>query len=262
MSEAATAALTTRVYDQLLRSADAQEGPRAFAEKRQPHWQRALKTTCMSPTAPYCSSTLLVEPLQPGGDMAGALIGCLTPGWSAAQEAFEAVHYQLDVRLDTATRTLQGQVTFTAVWQGEEPLTMLYFFLPPNTLQRPDPREPAAFSDIRYARGFEAASLTVHRVTDGTQRQLPFRLQDDQAVPVGRVPDQAVLPGPAAPVHTWGASQPHYSVHYPSPPRQELGCIRGRRPSTVSGTPCWSHTAAGRGSGACKSSSMPIMPCA
>ena len=39
MSEAATAALTTRVYDQLLRSADAQEGPRAFAEKRQPHWQ-------------------------------------------------------------------------------------------------------------------------------------------------------------------------------------------------------------------------------
>ena len=121
------------------------------------------------------------------------LLGCLTPGWSAAQEAFEAVHYQLDVRLDTATRTLQGHVSFTAVWQGEQPLTMLYFFLPPNTLQRRDPREPAAFSDLRYARGFDAASLTVHHVTDEAQHPLPFHLQDDQAVPVGRVPDQAVL---------------------------------------------------------------------
>lgn len=39
MNEAALAALTTRIYDQLLRSQDAQEGPRAFSEKRQPHWQ-------------------------------------------------------------------------------------------------------------------------------------------------------------------------------------------------------------------------------
>ncbi|MCZ6874715.1 MAG: enoyl-CoA hydratase-related protein [bacterium] len=39
MNEAALAALTTRIYDQLLLSQDAQEGPRAFSEKRQPHWQ-------------------------------------------------------------------------------------------------------------------------------------------------------------------------------------------------------------------------------
>ena len=39
MSESATAALTMRIYDQLLHSEDAKEGPRAFAEKRQPQWQ-------------------------------------------------------------------------------------------------------------------------------------------------------------------------------------------------------------------------------
>ena len=39
MPEPALAALTMRIYDQLLLSEDAQEGPRAFAEKRQPHWQ-------------------------------------------------------------------------------------------------------------------------------------------------------------------------------------------------------------------------------
>jgi hypothetical protein len=39
MSESATAALTMRLYDQLLRSEDAREGPRAFAEKRPPQWQ-------------------------------------------------------------------------------------------------------------------------------------------------------------------------------------------------------------------------------
>jgi enoyl-CoA hydratase/carnithine racemase len=39
MTEPAIAAFTTRIYDQLLQSEDAKEGPRAFAEKRQPQWQ-------------------------------------------------------------------------------------------------------------------------------------------------------------------------------------------------------------------------------
>jgi enoyl-CoA hydratase/carnithine racemase len=39
MTEPALAALTTRIYDQLLQSEDAKEGPRAFAEKRKPQWQ-------------------------------------------------------------------------------------------------------------------------------------------------------------------------------------------------------------------------------
>ena len=38
MNESALAALTLRIYDQLLLSEDAQEGPRAFAEKRKPQW--------------------------------------------------------------------------------------------------------------------------------------------------------------------------------------------------------------------------------
>ncbi|GIX48886.1 MAG: carnitinyl-CoA dehydratase [Candidatus Tectimicrobiota bacterium] len=39
MSEPALAALTQQLYDQLLQSEDAKEGPRAFAEKRRPRWQ-------------------------------------------------------------------------------------------------------------------------------------------------------------------------------------------------------------------------------
>jgi enoyl-CoA hydratase len=39
MSEPALAALTRHLYDQLLRTEDSKEGPRAFAEKRQPQWQ-------------------------------------------------------------------------------------------------------------------------------------------------------------------------------------------------------------------------------
>jgi enoyl-CoA hydratase len=39
MSEAALAALTRHLYDQLLRTEDSKEGPRAFAEKRRPQWK-------------------------------------------------------------------------------------------------------------------------------------------------------------------------------------------------------------------------------
>jgi enoyl-CoA hydratase/carnithine racemase len=39
MSEPALAALTRHLYDQLLRTEDSKEGPRAFAEKRQPQWK-------------------------------------------------------------------------------------------------------------------------------------------------------------------------------------------------------------------------------
>lgn len=131
------------------------------------------------------------------------LLICPTSGWAATHEAFQAVHYSLEVTYDAVAGTLQGQVSFTAIWHGPHPLTALYFFLPPNTLRRPDPREPAVFSDLRYARGFEASSLTVYRVTDEAQRDLPFHLQDDRTMPVGRVPDQAVLhivlPRPYAP---------------------------------------------------------------
>ena len=39
MSEPALAALTRQMYDQILRTEDSKEGPRAFAEKRKPQWQ-------------------------------------------------------------------------------------------------------------------------------------------------------------------------------------------------------------------------------
>ena len=39
MSEPALAALTRHLYDQLLRTEDSKEGPRAFAEKRKAQWQ-------------------------------------------------------------------------------------------------------------------------------------------------------------------------------------------------------------------------------
>ena len=113
--------------------------------------------------------------------------------WSTPQHAFEAVHYRLDVTYDPAVHSIHGQASVSAVWQGAEPLNALYFFLPPNTLSRRDPREPAAYSDLRYAKGFDAAHLTVHRITDPTQTDLSFHLQDDPAVPVGHVPDRALL---------------------------------------------------------------------
>jgi enoyl-CoA hydratase len=39
MSEPGLAALTRHLYDQLLRTEDSKEGPRAFAEKRKPQWK-------------------------------------------------------------------------------------------------------------------------------------------------------------------------------------------------------------------------------
>jgi enoyl-CoA hydratase/carnithine racemase len=39
MSDSALAALTRHIYDQLLRTEDSKEGPRAFAEKRKPQWK-------------------------------------------------------------------------------------------------------------------------------------------------------------------------------------------------------------------------------
>ena len=39
MNEPSVAALTRHIYDQLLLSEDAKEGPRAFAEKRKPEWR-------------------------------------------------------------------------------------------------------------------------------------------------------------------------------------------------------------------------------
>src|SRR5215510_4758365 len=113
--------------------------------------------------------------------------------WAATPDAFDAVHYHVDVTYDTATHTLRGIVSCTAVWRGTYPLDDLYFFLPPNTLSRPDPREPAAFSDLRYPYGFDAATLIVSSVSDEAQQPLAFALHDDRAVPVGRVPDRALL---------------------------------------------------------------------
>jgi hypothetical protein len=113
--------------------------------------------------------------------------------WAISQEAYEAIHYHLEVAYEAPRRTIRGQVSVSAIWRGLQPLTAVYFFLPPNTLSRPDPREPAAFRDLRYARGFTAARLRVQQVHDAAKQGLPFQLQDDPAMPVGRVPDQAIL---------------------------------------------------------------------
>ncbi|MGE3539700.1 MAG: hypothetical protein AB7N91_20005 [Candidatus Tectimicrobiota bacterium] len=127
--------------------------------------------------------------------------------WATTPEAFEAVRYALEVVYEETTQSLQGVVSCTAVWRGTEPLREVYFFLPPNTLSQPDPREPAAFSDLRYPYGFDAASLHVTAVRDAAQQLLPFTLQDDAAVPVGRVPQRALLrvslPRPYRTGETW-----------------------------------------------------------
>ena len=113
--------------------------------------------------------------------------------WAYAQDAFENVRYRLVVTYTPDTRTMHGRATLRGVWQGSQPLDALHFFLPPNTLQRRDPRESAGYSDLRYAAGFRAARLTVHHVVERPHRPLPFALRDDTTVPVGHVPDQAIL---------------------------------------------------------------------
>lgn len=122
-------------------------------------------------------------------------VGLTWMGVAGAQPhaAFTSVRYHIEVAYDPTAHNIDGQVTIRAVWNGAEPLAALYLFLPPNTLSQRDPREPAAYADLRYARGFDAARLTVHRVTDASGQDLPFQLQDDHAVSVGRVPEQAIL---------------------------------------------------------------------
>ncbi len=107
--------------------------------------------------------------------------------------AFTSVRYHMEASYNPITHEIEGQTTINAVWNGDEPLVALYLFLPPNTLSRRDPREPAAYTDLRYAKGFDAARLTVHGVTNAGGQPLPFGLQDDSAVAVGRVPDRAIL---------------------------------------------------------------------
>jgi hypothetical protein len=114
-------------------------------------------------------------------------------GWATLPEAWQEVQYRLEISYNVDTHSIDGVASIHATWHGLQPVTALHFFLPPNTLQRRDPREPAVFSDSRYPKGFTAASLTVHQVTDGGRQALPFALQDDPAVPIERVPDQALL---------------------------------------------------------------------
>lgn len=133
------------------------------------------------------------------------MLGCcgLRQSLAAPAAAWHDVHYHLDVRYDVESHTIYGDMTITALWQGNMPLSTVPLFLPPNTLQRRDRREPAAFHDQRYPRGFAAASLRLQHITDGSGRALPSTLQDDPEVPVGRVPDQGIamitLPQPLSP---------------------------------------------------------------
>lgn len=120
--------------------------------------------------------------------------GLTWAGMAASQlQTWTSVRYHIEATYNPTTHDIEGQATVSAIWNGAEPLASLYLFLPPNTLSRQDPREPAAYADLRYAQGFDAAYLTVHRVNDASGQSLPFQLQDDHAVSVGRVPDQALL---------------------------------------------------------------------
>lgn len=66
----------------------------------------------------------------------------MTPAvvWSMPQNAFEAVHYRLDVTYDPTAHSIHGQVSVSAVWQGAQPLTALYFFL--SAAQYAEPARP------------------------------------------------------------------------------------------------------------------------
>jgi hypothetical protein len=91
------------------------------------------------------------------------VVGWLGPSWSGVAEsqpqvALTSAHYQIEAAYDPTIHHLEGQVTISAIWNGAEPLDALYVFLPPNTLSRLDPREPAAYADLRYAKGIDIKS--------------------------------------------------------------------------------------------------------
>ena len=182
---------------------------------------------------------------------------------AATPDAFEAVHYHIDVTYDVTTHTLQGMASCTAVWRGPQPLVDLYFFLPPNTLSRPDPREPAAWSDVRYPYGFDASTLTVSSVSDEAQQPLAFALHDDQAVPVGRVPDRALLHVRLPrPYHPGERVQVVVAFTTRLPEAKNWGHYRGIVALDGLWYPCSCPTAKAPGCGACKNLSMPTIPCA
>lgn len=149
-------------------------------------------------------------------------------GWPMSSEGFESVHYQLDVTYDAATQRIHGQMSFGATWRENGPLTAIYFFLMPNTLSRRDPREPAAFHDLRYVKGFDTSHLTVRQVTNRAGNPLPFEQQDDPAVPVGHVPDRGLLRvALAQPYHA--GERVHFTIAFETrlPRAKNWGVYRG-----------------------------------
>ena len=51
---------------------------------------------------------------------------------AALPEAFDAVHYDIDVTYDVARHIIEGVASCTAVWRGPHLLVDLYFFFRPT----------------------------------------------------------------------------------------------------------------------------------